>query len=408
MISQFKPRILIVDDAPVNIKVLANTLKHDYELGVAINGFDALEYIKSQTPDLILLDVLMPKMDGYETCSRLKNIEKTKDIPIIFISSLDEIENKTKGFKLGAVDYITKPFEIVEVQARVKMHIERKLAKEALKVQNLRLAEVSRKLSKYLAPQIYDSIFSGNKDVKVETQRKTLSIFFSDIQAFTELTDFLEPESLTYLLNDYLNEMSEIALRYGGTIDKFMGDAILIFFGDPETKGVKEDALSCVLMALEMRERMKVLRKRWIGECCDKELFIRMGISTGYCTVGNFGSENRLEYTIIGGQVNLANRLQAHANPDQILISQKTYSQVKNEIFCEKKVEIKVKGMTYPVQTYQVINAKGDLQFKKEGITDEAEKALVSIDFKIMNKEEKQRLVNALRTTINEIEADKE
>jgi adenylate cyclase len=293
----------------------------------------------------------------------------------------------------------------VEVQSRVKMHLELKTSREILEEQNRKLGEVSRKLSKYLSPQIYESIFSGKKDVKLETQRKKLSVFFSDIQAFTELTDSMEPETLTYVLNDYLNEMSQIALFHGGTVDKFIGDAILVFFGDPETKGVKEDALACLLMSIEMRERIKYLRKKWDSDGIFRPLHIRMGISTGYCTVGNFGSENRLEYTIIGGQVNLANRLQSCAEPDQILISHETYSHVKDEIHCEKKEIIKVKGLAYPVQAYQVIDFKESYPKAESKLKEETKKFLVSLDFKKLSEADKRRLVDALQTTISEIKA---
>ena len=149
--------------------------------------------------------------------------------------------------------------------------------------------------------------------MKIEAYRKKLTVFFSDIQGFTELTDRLEPEVLSYLINNYLNEMSNIALKYGGTIDKFVGDAILIFFGDPETKGEKEDATACVLMALEMRERMEHLRKKWEDNGISSSLRIRIGTNTGFCNVGKFGSEDRLDYAIIGGRVNLASRLEPSA-----------------------------------------------------------------------------------------------
>mgnify|MGYP003326787733 FL=1 len=209
-----------------------------------------------------------------------------------------------------------------------------------------RIEQLTAKLSKYLSPQVYQSIFSGTKNVKIEAYRKKLTVFFSDIKGFTELTDRLEPEVLSALLNKYLNEMSKIALKYGGTIDKFIGDAILIFFGDPETKGQKEDAKACVLMAIEMRERMKYLQKMWEDQGISKPLRIRIGVNTGYCNVGNFGSEDRLDYTIIGGEVNLASRLESNADPGQILISHETYSLIKKDIVCDKKEELSVKGLS--------------------------------------------------------------
>ena len=258
---------------------------------------------------------------------------------------------------------------------------------ERVEAQN-RIEELASKLSKYLSPQVYRSIFSGQKNVQIEANRKKLTVFFSDIKDFTELTDRLEPEVLSSLLNSYLNEMSKIALKYGGTIDKFVGDAILIFFGDPETKGEKADATSCVLMALEMRERMKFMRQIWEDQGISKPLNIRIGINTGYCNVGNFGSEDRLDYTIIGGEVNLASRLESNASVGQILVSHETYSLIKNSITCEEREEINVKGLAHKVRTYQVIDKK---EKNEKGVTklkDNYEGFSLSIDLDVSRKAE--------------------
>ena len=217
-------------------------------------------------------------------------------------------------------------------------------------------------LSKYLSPQIYKFIFSGERQVKVETHRKNLTVFFSDIQGFTQLTDSVEPETLSTLLNEYFNEMAAIAINYGGTVDKFMGDSIMIFYGDPESKGNKQDALDCILMALEMRTRMKILREKWQAEGIYEPLQIRAGVNSGYCTVGNFGSEDRLDYTIIGGTVNLASRLESAAQPDEIMISHQTFVLIKDIIYCEKREIINVKGIAYPVQTYRVVDVKENVK----------------------------------------------
>ena len=216
------------------------------------------------------------------------------------------------------------------------------------------LVALSEKLAKYFSPQVYDSIFSGELDVKIQTQRKPLTVFFCDLQGFTQLTERLEPEILTELLTQYLTEMSKIAIRWGGTIDKFIGDAILVFFGDPETRGNKEDAMACVSMALEMLEKLELLREAWRERGLARSLNARMGIHSGVCTVGNFGSEDRLDYTVIGNGVNLAARLEANSESNKILISEDTYLLVKEEIKCIKKQEISVKGISYPIQTYEV------------------------------------------------------
>ena len=233
--------------------------------------------------------------------------------------------------------------------ADLNTNLERKVADRTKE-----LVDLSEKLAKYFSPQVYDSIFSGELDVKIQTQRKPLTVFFCDLQGFTQLTERLEPEILTELLTQYLTEMSKIAIRWGGTIDKFIGDAILVFFGDPESRGNKEDAMACVSMALEMLEKLELLREAWRERGLARSLNARMGVHSGVCTVGNFGSEDRLDYTVIGNGVNLAARLEANSDSNKILVSEDTYLLVKEEIKCIKKQEISVKGISYPIQTYEV------------------------------------------------------
>ena len=263
-----------------------------------------------------------------------------------------------------------------------------------------KIEQLASQLSKYLSPQVYKSIFSGKKNVKIEAYRKKLTVFFSDIKGFTEITDRLEPEVLSSLLNSYLNEMSQIALKHGGTIDKFVGDAILIFFGDPETKGEKEDAKACALMALEMRERMKHLRKIWEDQGISNPLEIRIGINTGFCNVGNFGSEDRLDYTIIGGEVNLASRLESNADPGQILISHETYSLIKKYIVCEKKEELSVKGISHKIQTYQISDTSKNLEKKKLLLNEEYEGFNLNIDLNVAYKDQ---VISSLESTLSKM-----
>ncbi len=263
-----------------------------------------------------------------------------------------------------------------------------------------KIEQLASKLSKYLSPQVYQSIFSGKKNVKIEASRKKLTVFFSDIKGFTEITDRLEPEALSILLNSYLNEMSQIALKYGGTIDKFVGDAILIFFGDPETKGESDDAKSCVLMALEMQKRMTYLRGLWQDQGITNTLEIRIGINTGYCNVGNFGSKNRLDYTIIGGEVNLASRLESNAMTGQILISQETYALIKNDIVCKKKDEIKVKGIAHKIQTYQVVAPYSQVAQKRKLLNKKFDGFNLNID---LNISKKSKVIGSLESVLEKL-----
>jgi adenylate cyclase len=261
----------------------------------------------------------------------------------------------------------------------------------------------SSQIAKYLSPQIYDSIFTGKREVKVASHRRKLSIFFSDIAGFTETAEQLESEDLTKLLNHYLTEMSEIARAHGATIDKYVGDAIVIFFGDPETRGVKEDALACVKMAIAMRQKMVELQGTWRDSGIANPLRCRIGINTGFCTVGNFGSEDRMDYTIIGSGVNLASRLESASAPGEILISYETYALVKDEILCKEFGEITVKGISHPVETYQVVDAYENLGSERELIHDEFPNYSLTIKLEALSADERSRAVASLGRALDKL-----
>ncbi|MEK8095470.1 adenylate/guanylate cyclase domain-containing protein [Methylocystis sp. IM3] len=258
---------------------------------------------------------------------------------------------------------------------------ERWLAQHRLSEANAKLEDLSVKLSKYVSPQIYRSIFSGEQSGEICARRKKLTIFFSDIADFTRTTDALESEELTGFLNHYLTEMSKIALSYGATIDKYIGDAILAFFGDPETRGVREDALACVRMAMAMQSRMRALQREWRGLGAENPFQLRIGVNTGFCTVGNFGSEDRMDYTVIGGEVNLAARLQSHSELGGVLIGHETYSLVKDEIPSEELEPITVKGFAKPVRVYRVLAVGADAAAGADVLHYQRPGALINVDF---------------------------
>ena len=232
---------------------------------------------------------------------------------------------------------------------------------------------------------------------------KKLTIFFSDLEGFTETTERLEPEDLTQLLNHYLTEMSKIALQYGGTIDKYVGDAILIFFGDPETQGVKADAVACVSMAIAMRKRMCELDSVWRASGIEKPPRCRTGINTGFCTVGNFGSEDRIDYTIIGGGVNLACRLEQMAPPGEILISYETYAHVKDQVCCEERDRINVKGISRSVAIYQVIDLHDNLGKSRDLIHEDYGTLKLDIDLEAMSTQERSHAVTVLQRAVDRL-----
>ena len=400
-----KPRILIVDDERINIDILHNLLKSDYRLLIAKNGEQALKRAHSETPpDLILLDVVMKGMDGYEVCRRLKEDKNTCNIPIIFVTSMNEARDHTQGFEMGAVDYIKKPFEPMEVKVRVKTQLKLRQAKLDLEKNNQQLEDISSKLSKYISAPILDSIFSGKHEVELRTSRKRLTIFFSDIKDFTHITDSIAPELLSSLLNDYFNEMSKIVNQYGGTLDKFIGDAILVFFGDPESRGVSEDAVACVEMAVAMQRKLVSLRQRWEEQGIARLFHVRMGISSGFCNVGNFGSEDRLEYTIIGNEVNLASRLETCANAGEILVSQETYLLIKDDILCEAKEKVAVKGLALPVQSYVVFGIKKELGQGVHSIKAQREGFSLYIDIPALSEEAQRAVLQKLQSSVKVLE----
>ena len=213
----------------------------------------------------------------------------------------------------------------------------------------------------------------------------------------------MESEDLTQLLNHYLTEMSKIALQYGATIDKYVGDAIMMFFGDPESRGVKEDALACVTMALAMQRRIGELAGVWRDAGIETPLRCRIGIHTGYCTVGNFGSEDRMDYTIVGGAVNLASRLEHEAPPGGVLISYETFAHVKDEIHCEPRGEIRVKGLAYPVATYGVIDLKVNLGTSPPPLRAELAHLRVEAQPELMSADEREEAAAALRKIADQL-----
>jgi adenylate cyclase len=263
------------------------------------------------------------------------------------------------------------------------------------------LATISTKISRYLSPQVYKSIFTGQTDVTIHTVRKRLTIFFSDIKDFTATTERMQPERITELLNEYFTEMSQIALRHGGTIDKFIGDAILIFFGDPETRGAAEDAKACVGMAVEMQRRIAELNAKWRGEGVEFPFEARIGINTGFCNVGNFGSSDRMDYTIIGAEANLAARLQSIAEPGQIVLSYETFALARDVVDAHALAPITMKGIAREVIPYLVQDAAGS---KAEVFSTHLTGADFYLDPRAVDSGSAQRLRTVLQAALRAID----
>ena len=419
--------VLVVDDSRTMRLSLTRALN---ELGFdnikeAKNGRQALELVLKEHFDLMLLDMEMPEMNGMEVLLALKKNPQLGGLPVIVISGADQIENAVRCIEAGAEDYLPKPFNPTLLRARATSSIEKKRLRDLDRVRltqlqtekerteaanklvtekNQILENLSSKLSKYLSPQIYQSIFRGEQNVEISSKRKKLTICFTDIAGFTETTDNLESEELTNVLNHYLTEMSVIALQHGATIDKFIGDAMLLFFGDPESKGVAEDAKACVLMAIAMQRRMRELEQEWRNRGLLRPFRIRMGITTGFCTVGNFGSRDRMDYTIIGNEVNLAARLQSATEPGSILLSHETNALVQGLVMTEEQPPITVKGFPKPISGYKLVGTYNDLVKAGKVVLEERDGLHVLVD---LTKQDRSDVIEILQNILTQLKQPK-
>ena len=291
-------------------------------------------------------------------------------IPQIKIKINDEVRyfsllsTKTKSAITDSLNgvqgqLIDRTAEIILKKENEKLISLNQEAYDSLKEKNTRLEEISNRLAKYLSPQIYKNIFEAESEQMSDYKRKKITVFFSDIKGFTDLSDSLDPDLLAELINEYLSAMTDIALKHGGTIDKFIGDAILVFFGDPESDGLKKDASKCLSMAIAMQNKVAELDRNWREDRGIIDgLKVRMGISTGYCTVGNFGSVQRVDYTVLGSTVNLASRLESICQPRKILVAPETKTLLEKEFKFEAQEAVELKGFNKPVVPFQYVDLK--------------------------------------------------
>ena len=313
---------------------------------------------------------------GYTTATRLRHVAFSRGMLEYFMAPLRKywsidvsfLKRKSKEGRQWAQIFWSIKFKkhrqsisIGEIRAINRRDVEQKFFKKVLnetQSKNKRIEQLSEQLGKYLPPQILKTMMKSNYKTDIRTHRKKLTIFFSDIKNFTQSSEGLQPEDLTKYLNEYFSEMTQIALDNGATIDKYIGDAMMVFFGDLESKGEKEDARACIKMALEMQERMIFLQDKWRQEGFANPFEVRMGINTGYCNVGNFGSEQRLTYTIIGGEVNVAQRLEAAANAGGALISYESYAHAKDMIEVQPRPSIQMKGINREIKIFSLIGRR--------------------------------------------------
>jgi class 3 adenylate cyclase len=405
-------RILIAEDEPVSRRSLERQLgRWGHDVISVSDGAEAWQAFEAGKFDIVVSDWDMPGVTGVELIRRIRAAAEQPFVYIIMLTSRTQTEDLVTGIDAGADDFLTKPFDKAELRVRLLagerfVRLERNLTQrsEELEAAQGDIRTLADKLSKYLSPVIYRSIFEGKQDARIATQRKKLTIFFSDIVDFTATSERLDPEDLASLLNEYLLAMTEIVIEYGGTLDKYIGDAILVFFGDPDTLGEEEDAYRCVAMAMAMQQRMRVLRQRWEAAGRQRPFHVRMGITSGYCNVGNFGSDAQMSYTIIGRQVNLASRLQSESPPDEILISNSTWALVKSRVRCARKEPVVVKGFAEPIAAYQVL---GTLEEQSAGALIEYSSPAFSLRLDTANLQgkERQTVVRELQEALSRIAA---
>lgn len=352
--------ILMVDDSELNLDILVEALAEDYELFAALDGEKGLQIARVSKPDLILLDIVMPGMNGYQVCADLKSDPLTRDIPVIFLTALTEIANKATGFDIGAVDYITKPFEIVEVKARVRTHLALKQARESHEqlAKNLEVRNrfIRKTFGRYLSDEIVTDILESPNGLTMGGQKRVVTIMMSDLRGFTSLAESLPAERVVLILNTYLEVMTEIIFRYGGTIDEFIGDAILSIFGAPVA--CEEHAIRAAACALEMQNAMKRVNEV-ISKMGYHRIGMGVGLNTGEVVVGNIGSDKRAKYGVVGRNVNLASRIESYTIGGQVLISESTRRACGPIIRIKNEFEVMPKGVSKPIMICELTGIEG-------------------------------------------------
>jgi len=336
-------------------------LDSDYLTKAAISGERALKIaFSAEPPDLVLLDVMMPGMSGYEVCKRLKENPDTRRIPVIFVTAMNEMDDEMKGLELGAVDYITKPISPPIVKARVKAHLELYAQARELAAWNQTLeqrvaegvAQLDRlgRMKRFFSPAVADLILSGNADDPLKTHRREIVVVFLDLRGFTAFSDSADPEEVMGVLSEYHAVMGELIVKYAGTLERFAGDGIMIFFNDPVP--IPNPAVQAISMAIEMQQRFAGLVAAWARR--GYELSLGIGIAQGYATIGAIGFEGRRDYGAIGNVTNLAARLCSEAQGGQILVSQRVEGALGEVAKSQSIGELSLKGFNKPVKTFEI------------------------------------------------------
>jgi class 3 adenylate cyclase len=345
--------VLVVDDTPANLSLLSNLLKERYRIKVANNGIKALELAAAAPPDMVLLDIMMPEMDGYEVCRRLKENEATRHVPVIFLTAKNEVEDEERGFSVGAVDFIHKPISPPIVLARVKTHLEIKSLHDFLQVRN---QFIKKTFGRYMSDEVVEKLLESPDGLKLGGESLTVTIVMTDLRGFSAISEKYPPEIVVEMLNNYLSDMTEIIFKYSGTINEIIGDAILILFGAPTMRADDADrALAC---ALEMQLAMTEVNQR-NREHNLPDLEMGIGINTGKVVAGNIGSDMRVKYAVVGSNVNLAGRVESFTVGGQVLITESTLKATSLNVIIDGELSVPFKGLEKPVNVYDVTGVSG-------------------------------------------------
>jgi class 3 adenylate cyclase len=358
-------KILVVDDTAVNVKLLGDLLAvKGYAVITAASGKEALEKIDAERPDLVLLDVMMPGMTGYEVCRRLRENPATLMLPVVMVTALDPAQERVKGIEAGADDFLTKPINQPELLARVRSLLRVKMLHDELTELNRTLearvtaqvAQLERlgRLKRFFSPQLVEAILSGGAEDPLKSHRRDITVVFIDLRGFTAFAETAEPEEVMHVLREYHADMGQLIVEHEGTLERFTGDGMMIFFNDPVL--VENPAEKAVRMAVAMRGRVAELAGRWRKR--DHELDFGIGIAHGYATLGAIGFEGRWDYGAIGSVTNLAARLCAEARPGQILVSRRVFTAVEALVEAAPVGELALKGFSRPIPTYEVVTVR--------------------------------------------------
>ena len=357
-------KILIVDDEPFNLDLLEQELdEQNYTIERANDGAEALDKVPVFQPDLILLDYMMPKMNGLEVLRRLREDALYKRIPVILLTAKATQEDKVRGLDAGADDYVIKPFDSFELLARVRAMMRIKQMHDTLDEWNRSLTEKVKqqvdelqrvnRLKRYLSPQIAETILGEDENL-FKSHRREITVVFLDLRGFTSFSDSAEPEEVMEVLRGYHAAMGKLIFDFSGTLERFAGDGIMIFFNDPIP--CADHTEKAVRMALAMQNKVEDLRGAWLKR--GYELDLGIGFAAGYATLGNIGFEGRMDYGAIGNVTNLASRLCSEAKARQILTNQRTLSKIENLVDYEPLEELQLKGVSRPVAAFNIVKLK--------------------------------------------------